>query len=194
MNDITIKVERKVIILPLILLIFISIFFIAFLIISIIYKLMGYYIYFIIIFPFIFIRLYLEIKWLNEVAVVFKKDKLLLNIFSIKKASGKFKENFYEDYRPFTRYSYAYKANGYVTSYACLNKIEINYQDITSYQIVKNRDLEIMVGNKKYLVMSSFFHYQNLRGKWRSVYKQFSKEQIYFIYDEIKRRVNKRNN
>ena len=194
MNDITIKVERKVIILPLILLIFVSIFFITFLIFSIIYKLMGYYVYFIIIFPFIFIRLYLEIKWLNDVSIVFKKDKLLLNIFSIKKASGKFKENFYHDYRPFTRYSYAFKGYGYVTSYAYLNKIKINYQDITSFQIVKNRDLEIMVGNKKYLVMSSFFHYQNLRGKWRSVYKQFSKEQIYFIYDEIKKRENNKNN
>ena len=194
MNDITIKIERKVIVLPLILLIFISIFFIAFLIISIIYNLMGYYVYFIFIFPFIFIRLYLEIKWLTEVAVVFKKNKVLLNIFSIKKTTGKFKEIFYHEYRPFTRYSYAYKGYGYVTSYAYLNKIEINYQDITNFQIVKDRDLEITVGNKKYLVMSSFFHYQNLRGKWRSVYKQFSKEQIYLIYDEIKKRASNKSN
>ena len=193
MNDITVKIERKVIALPLILLIFISIFFVVFLIISIIYDLMGYYVYFIIVFPFLFIRLYLEIKWLSEVVVVFRKNNVLLNIFSIKKATGKFKENFYHDYRPFTRYSYAYKGYGYVTSYAYLNKVEINYHNITNLQIVKDRDLEITVGNKKYLVMSSFFHYQNLRGKWRSVYKQFSREQIQFIYEELKKRINSRN-
>ena len=193
MNDIAIKIERKVIVLPLILLIFISIFFVVFLIISIIYDLMGYYVYFIIVFPFLFIRLYLEIKWLSEVVVVFRKNNVLLNIFSIKKATGKFKENFYHDYRPFTRYSYAYKGYGYVTSYAYLNKVEINYHNITNLQIVKDRDLEITVGNKKYLVMSSFFHYQNLRGKWRSVYKQFSREQIQFIYEELKKRINSRN-
>ena len=193
MNDVTVKVDRKIILPTLILLIFVSIFFLVFLIISIIYNLMGYYVYFILIFPFIFIHLYLEVKWLNDVEVLFKRDKLELNIFNIKKATEKFKEKFYHYYRPFTRYSYAYKDYGYVTSYAYLNKIEINYHDITNFQIVKDRDLEITVGNKKYLVMSSFFHYQNLRVKWRSVYKQFSREQIQLIYEELNKRVNSRN-
>lgn len=193
MEDVIVKVENKRILPILILLVLVSTFFLVFLVISIIYNLMGYYVYFIIIFPFIFIHLYLEVKWLNDVEVIFKKDKLELNIFSIKKATGKFKERFYHDYRPFVRYSYAYKGYGYVTSYAYLNKIEINYHEITNFQIVKDRDLEITVDNKKYLVMSSFFHYQNLRGKWRSVYKQFSREQIQLIYEELKKRVKLRN-
>ena len=189
MNDIIIKVENKKILPILVLLIFVSIFFLVFLAISIIYNLMGYYVYFILIFPFIFIHLYLEIKWLNDVAVIFTKDRLLLNIFEIKRATGNGKERFYRFYRPFICDS---KSNG-LTRFAYLKKVEIDYHDIVDYEIVKDRDLEITVGNKKYLVMGSFFHYQGISLKWKSIYKQFSREQLQFIYEELNKRVKLRN-
>ena len=186
MNDVTVKVERKLILPVIFILIFISIFFLVFLIISIIYNLMGYYVYFIVIFAFIFVRLYLEIKWLNDVAVIFENDKLVLNVFVVKRATGKRKENFYYLYRPFTRFS-GYRG-GYVTSFAILEKAEIEYSDITNLEIIKRNDLEISASNKKSVIMSSFFHYQSMSNKWRSVHKQFSKEQIQFIYYELKKR------
>lgn len=186
MKDVIVKVENKRILPILILLVLVSIFFIIFLIISIIYDLMGYYVYFIIIFPFIFIRLYLEIKWLTEVEIIFKKDKLILNVFNIKKATGKHGEYFYRFWRPFIMCS---RSNG-LTRYAVLKIIELNYRDITNCEIIKDRDLEITVGDKKYLVMGSFFHYQSITNKWKSVYKQFSNEQIQFMYDELKKRIN----
>ena len=189
MEDVIVKVENKRILPILILLVLVSMFFLVFLVISIIYNLMGYYVYFILIFPFMFIRLYLEIKWLTDVEIIFKKDKIILNVFDIKKATGKHGEYFYRFWRPFIMCS---RSNG-LTRYAVLKKIELNYRDITNCEIIKDRDLEITVGNKKYLVMSSFFHYQNLRGKWRSVYKQFSREQIQLIYEELKKRVKLRN-
>jgi hypothetical protein len=189
MDNMIIKVEKKVIVLPLILLIFISIFFLVFLIISIIHNLMGYYVYFILIVPFMFIRLYLEIKWLTDVEIIFTKDKLILNVFDIKKATEKHGEYFYRFWRPFIVCS---RSNG-LTRYAVLKKIELNYHDITNCEIIKDRDLEIIAEDKKYLVMGSFFHYQGITNKWKSVYKQFSKEQIQFIYEELKKRINSRN-
>ena len=147
---------------------------------------MGYYIYFILLIPFIFAHLYLEIKRLRDVEVTFKKDKLILNIFVIKKATGKFREYFSMFWKPFINCS---RSNG-LTRFAILKKIEIDYSDITNYEIIKDRDLEITADNKKYLIMGGFFHYQSITDKWKSTYKQFSKEQIQFIYDELNRRVN----
>ena len=191
MEDVIIKVDKKKNIPRLILLTLILIIWIGLLIISIIYNVIGYTIYcLLLIFLNFIIRLYLEIKWINDVYITFKKETIIINTFQIKKAKGKLKEKLLYIYRPFTRNNGANAlSGGYLTSYAIIEKIEIKYNDITNYEIIKNRDLEIKVDNKKVTIYGNLFYYQNIKNKWKSVYSIFTKEQIQNIYNELEQRI-----
>lgn len=176
MNDVTIKAERKRMLPVFIVSIIFSILFLSILIISIIYNLLGYTLYLLIILLILIIPIFLEFRWLNKINVTFTNSKLLLDILVIKKVTDKNKPKWY--------YPFKYRFNrGIITRYATIEKFEIKYNDITDHKINNSGDLEIITFNNKYIVKQSLYGYK----PW--VDQQFTKEQIFFMYDELKKKV-----
>ena len=180
-NDIIIRIEEKRIYPVLFFLVIFIILFLLLIIISIKFKLLGYLIYMFILLLCLLIPLYLEYIWLKNCNITFTKDKLLLNILTIKNVTKKCKPKWFYPFQ--YRIRGGIRSTGYTTKFAIPQKSQIKYSEITNYTFTQTGNLEIITANNKYVILQSLYGYK----PWTD--RQFTSEQLQYIYNELKKRV-----
>lgn len=180
MDNIIIKVDNKRILPLFIVLMIFSILFLLGIIISLLYNLLGYTIYFLIILFILLMPLYIEFIWLKRVYIDFTNEKIILNVLVVKNVTKKCKPKFYY---PFQYRNVGGLRSRYATRFATVEKSEIKYSDIIDYKITSTNDLEIITNSSKYVIRQSLFGYK----PW--VDQQFTKDQLQFVFDELKHRI-----